>query len=344
MRRWGRLSALGTLVAVCTAMGCGAWSDPAEAGKRSSPTIPHSASPDLSWPDQPEELGRVRWMRGFEQAKAQAQATGKPLLVLFDEVPGCSTVLAYGNGTLSDPLVVDAIEESFVPVVVYNNVAGPDRKVLNAYGEPTWNNPVVRILDAKGDDVVPRLAGDYRSSTLLSRMVTALQRGNHAIPDWLALVEREARTEGQTETALYSMYCFWSGEEHLGANEGVLSTTPGFAGGREVVEVVYDPKTTSRATLDAYAARGNATPLDASFRASAKDDRYRIRRTTWAAVPMTPAQASRVNAAVGAGEDPSRWLSPRQRALHERAKVSGQATSAGLGREDLRRAFDKAIR
>jgi len=36
----------------------------------------------------------------------QPDREGKPVLVLFDEVPGCATVRAYGAGTLSDPLVV----------------------------------------------------------------------------------------------------------------------------------------------------------------------------------------------------------------------------------------------
>lgn len=338
MTGWGRLST------TIWALAFGALAEEAEATRTEPANQAEVAEPRLSWPEQPEELGRVRWKRGFEKAKAEAQATGRPLLVLFDEVPGCSTVRAYGRSTLSDPLVVDAIEESFVPVVVYNNVTGPDRKVLEAFGEPAWNNPVVRILDAEGQDVVPRLAGDYRATALLTRMVGALQRTERPVPNWLSLIEREARTAGATEEAQYAMYCFWSGEEHLGAHKGVLSTTPGFAGGREVVRVTFDPTTTTREALDAYAARAEATALEAPFRPSGRDDRYRIRRTTWAAVPMTPAQASRVNADVGAGRSPLRWLSPRQRAIHERAEKASDAMPAGLGREDLRAAFDKAMR
>lgn len=328
----GWLSTLGLLVA------CGAPSEPAAA----APADPV----ELSWPDQPAELGRVRWLRGFEAARARAEASGRPLLVLFDEVPGCSTVRAYGAGTLSDPLVVDAIEESFVPVVVYNNVPGADREVLEAFGEPTWNNPVIRILDAATGtrDVVPRLAGDYRSSTLLSRMVRALTVTEQAVPDWLALVEREARSSDRTETALYATSCFWSGEQHLGGHDGVLSTEPGFAGGREVVKVTFDPAATPRSVVDGWAEEGGASPIEGTFRSSRKDDRYRIRRTTWAAVPMTEAQAARVNADVGAGRSPSRWLSPRQLAIHARAKASGQVASAGLGRLPLREAFDQALR
>ena len=37
---------------------------------------------------QPGELGKVRWWRDEAAAKARAAATGAPLLVLFQEVPG----------------------------------------------------------------------------------------------------------------------------------------------------------------------------------------------------------------------------------------------------------------
>lgn len=37
---------------------------------------------------QPGELGKVRWWRDEAAAKLEARATGKPLLVLFQEVPG----------------------------------------------------------------------------------------------------------------------------------------------------------------------------------------------------------------------------------------------------------------
>ncbi len=34
------------------------------------------------------EYGRVPWQRGFEAAAKQARVTHKPLLILFQEVPG----------------------------------------------------------------------------------------------------------------------------------------------------------------------------------------------------------------------------------------------------------------
>ena len=35
-----------------------------------------------------EELGQVHWGRSLEEAKAQSVESGKPILVLFQEVPG----------------------------------------------------------------------------------------------------------------------------------------------------------------------------------------------------------------------------------------------------------------
>ena len=36
----------------------------------------------------PEELGRVRWLRDFDAAKKRAKKERKPVLLLFQEVPG----------------------------------------------------------------------------------------------------------------------------------------------------------------------------------------------------------------------------------------------------------------
>ena len=47
---------------------------------------PASAGEDAA--KVPVELGKVRWSRSFEQARATAKADGKAMLVLFQEVPG----------------------------------------------------------------------------------------------------------------------------------------------------------------------------------------------------------------------------------------------------------------
>ena len=48
--------------------------------------------------------------------------------------------------------------------------------------------------------------------------------------------------------------------------------------------------------------------------AKASDDKRHLQRSPLRALELTPLQQTRVNAALAAGEDATRWLSPRQRA------------------------------
>ena len=93
---------------------------------------------------------------------------------------------------MSHPRLVEAAETLFVPVFVSNNEPGPDRAVLERFGEPTWNNPAVRFLGPDGRPVAPRLYGDWTSAALAEHMVTAL--GADA-PAWLAVVAKEERAK-----------------------------------------------------------------------------------------------------------------------------------------------------
>lgn len=274
--------------------------------------------------DQPEELGDVRWVRGFAKAQEASRKSGKPMLVLFDEVPGCHTVKTYGKRVLRHPLIVEAAETHFVPVVVYNNVEGDDREVLESFGEPTWNNPVVRIMTADRKELVPRVNGDYTTAGLASAMTAALGKG---APDWLRLFADEARARrAGTRKATYSMYCFWTGEAHMGQKPGVVGTRTGFAGGREVVEIEYDPTVVDETALASHARKADITPFATNeIRPSRKDDRYRLRHTAYKHVPMLGIQASKANAAIARREDPSRYFSPRQRRFAQLAALSPDA-------------------
>ena len=40
-----------------------------------------------------EELGTIHWLRSYDRALELAARTGKPVLILFQEVPGCATCL-----------------------------------------------------------------------------------------------------------------------------------------------------------------------------------------------------------------------------------------------------------
>jgi len=41
--------------------------------------------------DQPIELGKVSWMRNFDEGILKSKKENKPIFLLFQEVPGCST-------------------------------------------------------------------------------------------------------------------------------------------------------------------------------------------------------------------------------------------------------------
>ena len=52
-------------------------------------TVGSCAMPgDAQTKSQPRELGKVKWLRNFDEAKKASARTGKPILLLFQEVPG----------------------------------------------------------------------------------------------------------------------------------------------------------------------------------------------------------------------------------------------------------------
>ena len=109
--------------------------------------------------NQNVELGAISWYRDYDEALAASKAQHKPVLILFQEVPGCATCRNYGNKVLSHPLLSEAIENEFIPLAIFNNKGGKDAAVLKKYREPSWNNPVVRIVNASGENLVNRILG-----------------------------------------------------------------------------------------------------------------------------------------------------------------------------------------
>ncbi len=107
------------------------------------------------------ELGKVDWLRDMESAVEESKKSDKDILVLFQEVPGCATCQRFGEQVLSDKNVVAVIEQHFIPLAIYNNKKGDDYDVLTFYNESTWNNPVMRIVNAEQENVHTRLAGQY---------------------------------------------------------------------------------------------------------------------------------------------------------------------------------------
>lgn len=307
---------------------------------------------------QPEELGKVQWLRDFDKGLERAALEDKPVFLLFQEVPGCATCRNYGAEVLSHPLIVEAIETLFVPVAIFNNKGGKDAEVLRYYNEPSWNNPVVRIVDYDRLDIIPRVSGNYSQLGVVQAMVFALERRSKAIPAYLQLLYEEllARQQG-TETTTLSMYCFWTGEKVLGQLGGVIATEAGFMGGREVVQVTYNPKDISfeevvkagqqarcadrvyahdeaqKAAATAMLGQGK-TSSRSSFRPDG-DPKYYLSKTHYRFVPMFPLQAARANALIGQGKSPERVLSPRQVELAKQAKAHPEINKAGAIGKDM---------
>lgn len=92
----------------------------------------------------------------------------------------------------------------------------------------------------------------------LPRTLPIHSRQRRAAPRWagvlvLALIpflqipEASAEETGaasRTETATFSMYCYWTGEATLGRVPGVVASRIGHWGGAEIVQVDYDPERT----------------------------------------------------------------------------------------------------
>ncbi len=296
----------------------------------------------LQAPEAPVELGRVHFLRSIDEGLAKAKAQNMPAFVLFQEIPGCSTCQGFGRGPLSQPLFVEAIETLFVPVAIHNNAGGSDARALERFGEPAWNNPVVRFFDGHGKDLIERREGIWSQAALAQRMSAALVAAKCELPSWWKLAELDARV-ADLPRAVFAMNCFWNGQARLGALDAVADARPAHLEGFEVVEVRYDPARLSIAQLIAAAKDANVADrvwvagedafaiarealgerakrlTQAPTAASDSDDLRVLKSSPWAKLDVPRAQALRLNARFASSEGlPEELLSPRQR---ERVEV-----------------------
>lgn len=288
--------------------------------------------------NQSEELGKVTWFRNYDTALELAKKENKDVLILFQEVPGCSTCRNYGHNVLSHPLMVEAIENSFIPLAIFNNKKGKDAEILKKYKEPSWNNPVVRIVDHKGNNVVGRIGNDYEAITLVQRMMEALQKRGAVVPKYINLLEKELLATN-TQKAYYRMSCFWSGEKELGRLPEVLSTESGFMDHSEVVEVVYNSNEITKKELDNHAKSSGMSLMDhkKSYRPSPKDIHYYLQQTKFIYLPLTELQKTKINSALGDGRSTQQFLSPKQKKWLKKIKSSSEV----LFSTDFVEAWDK---
>ncbi|MBT8346097.1 MAG: thioredoxin family protein [Desulfofustis sp.] len=189
--------------------------------------------------DNPIEIGHVSWSRDYQGALQASRHSGKPVFLFFQEVPGCLGCRTFGSQVLTHPLLVEAVEDEFIPVLVYNNRrTGMDAQLLKQYGEPSWNYQVIRFVDANERDLIPRRDRVWDIGSLAARMVAALKAADRSVPLYLSSLAVEYDTS-HLQTAVFGMYCFWTGEYELGSIAGVVATEAGFYRGREVTLVTY---------------------------------------------------------------------------------------------------------
>jgi copper chaperone CopZ len=288
----------------------------------------------------PRELGRVKWGHDLDKALATSKQTGKPVLLLFQEIPGCQGCINFGDQPLSHPLIAEAIEDLFVPVAIHNNKPGYDAAILKRFDEPASNFPVMRFLDAAGKDIVERRENIFTAHDVSKRLIEALATAGRDVPPYLQLAMVESDTSrDHREWLTFAMHCFWEGQAGLGAIDGVVTTRASYYENQETVDVAFDPTIVSiedlvkaadaghcadtvyvhgdvplvhaRSALNERAKPAKATPKAAP----ASDQNYWIAQSSMRFLPLTPMQAMKVNSAVHLNQDAKRWLSPRQVAL-----------------------------
>ena len=279
-------------------------------------TIGSYAQNQTSRNNQSEELGKVDWYRDYDKAVAAAKRENKDIVILFQEVPGCATCRNYGHNVLSHPLMVEALENSFIPLAIHNNSAGKDREILKKFGEPSWNNPVVRIIDIKGNDLVRRIGNDYSAITLCKSLIKTLRLRNSPIPNYLQLLELElssVKSENVSEE-YFKMHCFWTGEKELGKIDGVIEVESGFINHNEVVKVKYNSDVINPTELNNYAKSSGFNNIEnRNYSKSKKDVHYFLKHTIYKYMPLTELQKTKINSALGHQKTGQEYLSPKQK-------------------------------
>ena len=306
---------------------------------------PKKADADLS---KFKELGAIRWTTDRDAAQSESKRTGRPVMLLFTELPGCHGCVRYGQTQLSHPLVVDASKE-FVPVAV-------------AY--VGW--PKVHYLDGDAKHVIRPIGHSRDIGPLVRSMRDALKANGKSVPAYLELAAAEYAPR-EPQRATFAMACFWTGEVALGSLDGVIETKSGFfPGAGEVVDVLFDAEKISYAKLLEEARKmrcarkviarndrqyrlaitkideKNVVRSDKETRISEKDTHYHLRRRpAYYYLPLTMGQATKVNAALGKARV-DELLSPTQLKLKSRLQSMDRALLVASGLAPQRKAHEVA--
>lgn len=178
----------------------------------------------------------------------------------------------------------------------------------------------MRFFDKNESDIIPRHGKIWTMEKLVPRIEKVLTTKNIPIPETLKLLKLDSQKKKHNTIAL-AMHCFWTGEMHLGAIDGVVTTEAGFYDKKEVTLVTYHTDTIDLKTLIQKAAKVKCAnkiylktdqeiKLAKSFTklktaqliikdyrpAKIADQKKQLADTPFAGLKLTPSQATKVNA------------------------------------------------
>ena len=289
------------------------------------------------------ELGKVPWLRDYDEALGQSERTKKPVLLFFQEIPGCSTCVNFGRDVLSHPLMVEFIENEFVPLAIFNNRPGKDSDILALYNEPSWNNPVAHFVDDKGKDIIPKLANNYQPLSMYNKLIEVLTKLGKPIPNYALLLGEDLKMKyGNLKTTIYETPCFWSGETTLAMHPAVKYTEAGKIGIAEVVKVSFDNSQASLEQLNNFVTEEGFFQIDKDEHYKIdKNPQYYISKSAFSALPLSKAQRAQINVAIPYKKQPTEYLSPKQLALYQNILNGIHINSNGSNyKEDIENSWD----
>ncbi len=260
------------------------------------------------------ELGKIAWYRDYDQALAESTRLNKPIFLFFQEIPGCSTCVNFGRDVLTHPLMVETIENEFIPLAIHNNKSGKDAAILAKYNEPAWNNPVVHFVNSKGEAIISKLTNNYDPLSMYSKIVEVLLMTKGTIPEYVKLLGNDLKIDfNYSKKTIYETPCFWSGETTMAQHKAVYTTLPGFIGNREVVAIDFDTNMTSLKEMDDYAKEQGFFLINnhSAFKVD-KDPQYYLKKTNYKFLPLSKTQRSKINLAIPYKINPEQYLSPKQ--------------------------------
>jgi hypothetical protein len=220
------------------------------------------------------------------------------------------------------------------------------------------HNPLVRLLAPAGEERLAAQLDSLDTPAALEKLIAGLQSQHMAVPQYLLLVRDEYRPMAR-ETATFAVGCYWEGERDLGKLPGIVATRTGTIGSDEVVEAEYDPAKVDFKSLvsrmgrkscfrkvyartdgqqQAATAVTGAVERSAAMVQPAEQQQFDLsQHPDYYYLPLTALQATKLNSALASDGDAQRFLSPRQRTMHDRlAKVLDRHKSAADHLSDLR--------